>query len=527
MKGQTMKTDDGTRRIWVLDTTLRDGTQSPGAALSPREKGRAARQLERLGVDAVEAGFPAASPSEADGVERVVASTERVAVGALARCVAGDVAAAGKSLSGAGKRGTIHVFLGTSAWQRKWKLRRGEKAILRLIREMVGLAREKSPGGVRFSPEDAMRTERAFLAEAVGTALEAGATEINIPDTVGWAMPGDFSELVPWLRGQVPGLEAVRLTVHTHNDLGLATANSLAALAAGADGVEGTVNGIGERAGNCALEEVAMALAVRAELGMRTGIRTEEITPTSRLLNRLTGLPVAAGKPIVGANAFVHGAGVHQDGVLKCRETYEIFPPESVGRREGSELTLGRHSGRAGFVDHLVRLGVNVESGKLEELYAAFMELADKKKQVYDDDLLELAKEHLSETPKAWRLATVQVTAGNRTIPTATVQLERDGGGGRDSATGGGPVDAVFRAIDRITGKPGELRSFSIQALSRGQDALGEVSILADFGGGTLGAKGSDTDIVVASAKAYLNALNRHLAQGRAARGRRRQRSGL
>lgn len=505
--------EDGTRRIWMMDTTLRDGAQSPGGALSPREKGRLARQLERLGVDAVEGGFPAASKSDWEGVARVAGCTERVAVGALARCVPGDIAAAGKALAAAGKRGTLHVFLGTSPWHRKWKLRKGEKAILRMIRDMVGRAREASPGGVRFSPEDAMRTERAFLAEAVGTALEAGATEINIPDTVGWAMPRDFTDLVPWLRGQVAGLEGVRMTVHTHNDLGLATANSLAALAAGADGVEGTINGIGERAGNCALEEIAMALAVRGDLGMRTGIRTEEITATSRMASRLTGIPVPAGKAVVGANAFTHGAGVHQDGVLKKRETYEIMRPESVGRREGGELALGRQSGRAGFVDRLVRLGVNVEADRLEELYGAFMELAEKKKQVYDDDLVELAREHLSEAPAAWRLGTVQVTAGNRTIPTATVQLEKNGAVKRDSATGAGPVDAVFRAIDRITGKAGELRSFGIQALSRGQDALGEVSVLADFGGGATGAKGSDTDIVVASAKAYLNALNRHLAQ--------------
>ncbi len=500
-------------RVILFDTTLRDGEQCPGATLFPSEKVRIARQLDKLGVDCIEAGFPASSRADDDAV-RMVAEAVRGSVAALARCVPGDIDAAADALSALPPfRALLHVFIGTSAFQREGKLHLSCDALLARIAESVALAKSRC-ARVLFSAEDAFRTDPAFLRDVVRTALDAGATEINLPDTVGYAMPSDFARRLPALRAAVPALADVPLHVHCHNDLGMALANSLAALDAGANVVHCTVNGIGERAGNCPLEELALALHLRPDVHpFRTGVRLEELYPTSRLVAQLTAMPVQAHKPVVGANAFAHESGIHQDGLLKDQRTYEIVSPAAVGRPSGrAELVLGRHSGRAGFVDHIVRLGLNLPPDRLQTLYAAFQALAEKKRIVYDDDLLELLREHLPDVPPVYVLRSLAVSAGTRETPSATVELERDGIVQSATSTGTGPIDAAFRAIDRVSGVAGELKSFSINALTRGQDALGEVALSVCFGTRTIAAKGSDTDIVTASAKAYLNALNRFLA---------------
>jgi len=448
------------RTISLFDTTLRDGEQAPGAALAPHEKVRAALQLERLGVDTVEAGFPASSAADAAAVADVARHTSTVRIAALARALPDDIRAAADALAPAipSGRALLHVFLGTSPLQLK-RLGMAPAEILDRIRSSVALARTLCPV-VLFSAEDATRTSREFLLQALSAALSA--------------------------------------------------------LAAGASVAHVTLNGIGERAGNCPLEELALALATRPDAfpfaAPRLALR--ELYPSSRLVSQLTGYPVPRNKAVVGSNAFAHEAGVHQQGLLKDRDTYEIVHPETIGRAEGYELVLGRHSGRAGFVDHLVRLGLDIPPDRLEALYAAFMELAEKKQTVYDDDLVELLREHLSAVPRVYALRALQVTTGHPSIPTATVRLEKNGAVLQDSATGSGPVDAAFRAIDRIAGVSGELKSFLVQSVTRGQDALGEVSLQVAFAPSAppVSAKGSDTDIILASAKAYLNALNRHLS---------------
>ena len=500
-------------RVVVFDTTLRDGEQCPGATLYPSEKVRIARQLDKLGVDCIEAGFPASSQADADAV-RMVAEAVHASVAALARCVPGDIAAAADALAGLPPaRALLHVFIGTSRFQREGKLHLSKEALLARISESVALAKSRCPR-VLFSAEDAFRTEPDFLCDVVRAALAAGATEICLPDTVGIAMPVDFAKRLSAIRAEVPALEDVPLHTHCHNDLGMALANSLAALDAGASVVHCTVNGIGERAGNCPLEELALALHLRPDAHpFRTDIRLEELYPTSRLVAQLTSMPVQSHKPVVGANAFAHESGIHQDGLLKDQRTYEIVSPAVVGRPSSrAELVLGRHSGRAGFVDHIVRLGINLPPDRLQKLYVAFQALAEKKRIVYDDDLLELLREHLSDVPPVYVLRSLAVSAGTRETPSATVELERDGIVQSATSTGTGPIDAAFRAIDRVSGVTGELKSFSINALTRGQDALGEVALSVCFGTRTIAAKGSDTDVVTAAAKAYLNALNRFLA---------------
>jgi len=346
----------------------------------------------------------------------------------------------------------------------------------------------------------------------VRAVIAAGATTINIPDTVGFTVPNEFRKLLNYLHEHVPELKDVTVHVHCHDDLGLAVANSLAAIESGARGVECTINGLGERAGNCSLEEIAMALKVRGDhYGVQTQINTQELYPTSRLVSQLTGMLVQRNKAIVGANAFAHESGIHQDGILKNRETYEIMRPEDVGVVTGTDLVLGKHSGRAGFAAHLRRMGIRVDSKQLQTVYDAFIALADKKKVVYDDDIIELLREHVSEIPKVYAIRRLQVSAGNQTIPTATVQIEKSGEITQDSATGVGPVEAAFKAIERITGIRGNLVSFGMQAVTHGEDALGEASIQVRFGKDLVAAKGSDIDIVMAAAKAYVSAMNRHL----------------
>ena len=497
--------------VIIFDTTLRDGEQCPGASMGLHEKLQVARQLERLNVGIIEAGFPAASPGDFEAVSRVAAVTKKCRIAGLARCVKSDIDACVAALKPAGRRARIHVFLATSAIHRQFKLKKAKDEIVRQAVEHVKYARQFCKD-VQFSPEDASRTEPEFLAEVVRAVIAAGATTINIPDTVGFTVPNEFRKLLNYLHEHVPELKDVTVHVHCHDDLGLAVANSLAAIESGARGVECTINGLGERAGNCSLEEIAMALKVRGDhYGVQTQINTQELYPTSRLVSQLTGMLVQRNKAIVGANAFAHESGIHQDGILKNRETYEIMRPEDVGVVTGTDLVLGKHSGRAGFAAHLRRMGIRVDSKQLQTVYDAFIALADKKKVVYDDDIIELLREHVSEIPKVYAIRRLQVSAGNQTIPTATVQIEKSGEITQDSATGVGPVEAAFKAIERITGIRGNLVSFGMQAVTHGEDALGEASIQVRFGKDLVAAKGSDIDIVMAAAKAYVSAMNRHL----------------
>lgn len=497
-------------KVVIFDTTLRDGEQSPGASLNHREKLEIAHQLASLGVDVIEAGFPIASPDDFSAVRAVAESVEGPVVCGLARCIRQDIDRCAEAVAPAARR-RIHVFLATSAIHRKYKLRKACSEILKQAAESIRYARTLCPD-VEFSPEDASRTEPEFLAQVVEAAIDAGAGTVNIPDTVGYAVPSEFGALIAYLYRSVPNIRDAVISVHCHNDLGLAVANSLAAVQNGARGVECTVNGLGERAGNCALEEVVMGIKTRRDvLGVRTGIRTRQIHKASRLVSRLTGIHVQRNKAIVGANAFAHEAGVHQDGMLKERRTYEIMRPQDVGMEE-SELVLGKHSGRHAFRHRLTRLGVHLDEAEFEQAYAQFIALADKKKKIYDDDLLMVARDGMMELDGLYVLDYMHVSTGTGTVPTATVRLRNGSEEIQDAACGDGPVDAVLRTIDRITGTKGKLLDYALEAVTVGKDALGEVRVRVSFGRETLSAKAASTDIVEASARAYLSCVNRHLS---------------
>lgn len=497
-------------QVVIFDTTLRDGEQCPGASMRLQEKMQVARQLARLKVDIIEAGFPIASPGDFEAVQAIAKEIKGPEICGLARCLEKDIVRAADAVAPAGRRGRVHVFLATSAIHREFKLKKAKSEIIKQSVAGVKLAK-KFVNSVQFSPEDAARTERDFLAEVVTAAIEAGATTINIPDTVGYAMPDEFGETIGYLFEHVPGIDDVTVHVHCHNDLGLAVANSLAAVKAGARGIECTINGIGERAGNCSLEEVVMAIQTRADnLGIHTGIQSEEIFRASRLVSQLTGMMVQRNKAIVGANAFAHEAGIHQDGMLKHRNTYEIMRPEDVGI-SGTELVLGKHSGRHAFAEHLQDMGFKLKSAELEDAYRRFIDLADKKKHVYDDDIVAIIQERMQDVPQVYSLAYLQVSSGTSTLPTATVRLERNGKLLQDAACGDGPVDAALKTIERIAEVPGVLLDYALQAITQGKDAQGEVTVRVNYGDAVVAGKGSSTDVVEASAKAYLNALNRYL----------------
>ena len=506
----TTKNDDK-NRVWIFDTTLRDGEQCPGATMNLHEKLEVARQLARLNVDIIEAGFPIASPGDFEAVQTIAKTIKGPRIAGLARCLEKDIVRAGEAVAPAGKRGRIHVFLATSAIHRQFKLRKAKHEIVKQAVWGVTQAR-KYVDDVQFSPEDASRTEWDFLVEVCQAVVDAGATTINIPDTTGYAVPWEFGPLFAHLIEHVRGIGKVRLHAHCHNDLGLAVANSLAAVQHGARGVECTINGIGERAGNCSLEEVVMGLRTRADAlpGLWTGIATKEIVRTSRLVSRMTGFVVQRNKAIVGANAFAHESGIHQDGMLKHRQTYEIMKPEDIGLT-GTELVLGKHSGRHALGAHLAKMGFELDEARLEAVYTKFKELADRKKTVFDDDLIALMQEEAEDLPKVFALDYLRVTAGTDALSTATVRLKKGDKTYLDAACGDGPVDATLKVIDRITGIDGTLEDYSLQAVTKGEDAVGEVSVRVRFGSEVITAKGSSTDIVEASAKAYLNALNRHL----------------
>lgn len=521
-----MKTD----RIIIFDTTLRDGEQCPGASMNLRAKLEVARQLARLQVDVIEAGFPVISQGDFDAVHTIAREIKGPIICGLARCVPADIDAAGAALKPAGKRARIHVFLATSKIHREFKLRKARSEILRLAVEGVRRAKAYT-ADVEFSPEDASRTEPDFLVQVCQAVIEAGATTVNIPDTVGWAVPEQFGGLIRHLYDSVPEFRNGKavISVHCHNDLGLAVANSLAAVHAGARQVECTVNGIGERAGNAALEEIVMAIKTRNDYfgQLSCGVNTREIVRTSRLVARMSGLPVQRNKAIVGENAFAHSAGIHQDGILKKRETYEIMNPEEVGWGQ-SELPLTKHSGRAAVAARLRQLGFRMNEADVNAIFARFKAIGDKKKFVYDDDLTALVEDLLTEVHETWALDYLSVTSGSNTVPTATVRLRKLGTGKdnkpvvvQDAGIGDGPVDATLKAIDRLTRTRGRLLDYSLRAVSAGKDALGEVTVKVDFGDGTVvTGKGTSTDIIEASARAYLNAVNRYLANGRKKSGR-------
>ncbi|MGB2965780.1 MAG: 2-isopropylmalate synthase [Phycisphaerae bacterium] len=503
------------KRVLIFDTTLRDGEQSPGASMNLTEKLEVARALDLLGVDIIEAGFPITSRDDFEAVRAIAREVKRPTVAGLARCVPKDIDRAAEAVRDAAKP-RIHVFLATSRIHRKFKLRKARSEILRLSVEAVRRAKA-AVQDVQFSPEDAARTEPDFLAEVVEAVIAAGAGTVNIPDTVGWATPDGFRRVIEHLFEHVPNITKTGIAVHCHDDLGMAVANSLAAVQAGARQVECTVNGIGERAGNAALEEIVMALATRPEAfgGCWTSIRTERLYPTSRLVSRVTGMVVQRNKAVVGENAFAHESGIHADGVLKERTTYEIMDPRSVGLTM-SRLVLGKHSGRHQFRQRLKDLGFRLTPKQVDALFfGPFKELADRKKEVFDEDIEALVENELVTAPEVWRLVGIQVATGTGGMPTATVELEETAKNRRirDAATGDGPVDAIFRAMERLTGVALKLTDYQIRSVTGGKEAQGEVRLEVLHGKRTVAGRGISTDILEASAKAYLSAINRTLTR--------------
>ncbi len=506
-------------RILIFDTSLRDGEQCPGASMNLRQKLEVARQLARLNVDIVEAGFPAASKGDFAAVSQIAREIKGPIIAGLARCTKQDIEAAAGALKPAGKRARIHVFLATSKIHREHKLKKARGEIMHLAVQGVEHART-FVDDVEFSPEDASRTEPDFLIQVCKAAIKAGATTINIPDTVGWAVPQQFAELIRRLSREIIefGTGAATISVHCHNDLGLAVANSLAAVHAGARQVECTVNGIGERAGNASLEEIVMAVKTRSDVfgKLACGVNTRELVKTSRLVSRMSGLSVQRNKAIVGLNAFAHSSGIHQDGILKHRGTYEIMDPHEVGWGP-TELPLTKHSGRAAIAARLNHLGFKLSEAEIATLFAQFKEIGDKKKFVYDDDLATLAETQITTVSPAWTLTYFSATSGSNAVPVAAIRLNHKNSPRDEEATsaGDGPVDAVLKAVDRITKTRGKLMDYSLRAVSQGKDALGEVAVKVCFKKGIITAgKGASTDVIEATAQAYLNAVNRFLQNG-------------
>lgn len=506
--------------ITIFDTTLRDGEQSPGCSMSVDEKLEVAKALVELGVDVIEAGFPIASPGDFEAVQKIARTFgNQSCICGLARCRTEDIDRAWDALKDA-QNVRIHVFLATSAIHREFKLKMAKQEIVRQAVEMVKHTCDrmsqrndiKKPN-VEFSPEDAARTEPDFLCEVVEKAIAAGATTVNIPDTVGYATPSHYFNVIKHLKDHVPNIGQAVISVHCHNDLGLAVANSLAGVEAGARQVECTINGLGERAGNAALEEIVMALRTRNDYyGVSSRINTPKLFPTSRLVSNITGMKVQRNKAIVGQNAFAHEAGIHQHGMLQDRSTYEIMRPEDVGF-VGTNLVLGKHSGRHAFRDRVQSLGYTLDEQTFQKVFDDFIALADKKKDIYDADLVALIETRTYQVPERWKLATFQVFGGMGTIPTATLELvHEDGRKEQDASTGDGPVDAVFKCLERITGVTAKLEQYGVRSVSSGQDAQGEVSVEVEVDGLTYHGKGVSTDIIEASARAYLQALNKAAA---------------
>ena len=496
-------------RVHVFDTTLRDGEQSPGCSMNLEEKVRMARQLEQLRVDVLEAGFPIASAGDFEAVRIIAKTIEHCTVAALARAVKADIDRAWDAIQYA-KKPRIHTFIATSDIHLTHKLKKTKVQVLNDVAWAVKYATSFCED-VEFSCEDASRSDIEFLCEVISAAIEAGAKIINLPDTVGYAVPEEYGKMFQTVKTRVAGIESVLLSAHCHNDLGLAVANSLAAVHGGARQVECTVNGIGERAGNASLEELVMAIKTRGEkLGVFTNVNTEEIYKSSKLLSSLTGMLVQRNKSIVGANAFAHEAGIHQDGLLKSPITYEIMTPQSVGIRH-STLVLGKHSGRHALKQRYVELGYDLPPQELERAYQVFCSIADQKKEIFDEDLIAIVEDRVGDVDDFYQLESIQVSSGTNVKPTATIELRLGDQRLVDSATGDGPVDAAYKAIERITGVVGKLTEYSIKSVSLGRDAIGEVFVRAEFDGVLFNGRAVSTDVITGSAKAYLEALNRSL----------------
>ena len=499
-----------TERVIIFDTTLRDGEQAAGGTLNIHEKLDIAKQLEKLGVDVIEAGFPISSPGDFDAVKLIAKEVRTSAICALARANPKDIDRAWEAVKQA-KHPRIHVFVAASDIHLLHQLKKSREEVLEMSRSMVARAKQYTDD-IEFSPMDASRAEPEYLYQILEAVIDAGATTLNIPDTVGYAIPAEFGNLIEGIFQNVPNIERAVVSVHCHNDLGLAVANSLEAVRRGARQVECTVNGIGERAGNASLEEVVMTIKTRGDLfSLTTGIDTKQIYKTSRLVSELTGFLVQPNKAIVGANAFSHESGIHQDGVIKMPITYEIIDPRLVGI-PASSLVLGKLSGRHAFKERLAELGYSLSEEDFNRAFIAFKELADKKKEITDKDIESLIAEEHRTVSEVYHLDRVQVSCGDRGIPTAAIRvITSDGKVLADAALGAGPVDAVCKAINRLVRVPSVLTEFTVKSVTEGIDAIGEVLIRIESEGVTYTGRGADTDIIVASAKAYINAINRLL----------------
>ncbi|OGP65763.1 MAG: 2-isopropylmalate synthase [Deltaproteobacteria bacterium RBG_16_42_7] len=493
------------RIIKIFDTTLRDGEQSPGASMNVEEKLQLARQLVRLGVDIIEAGFPIASPGDFEAVRRIANEVHGATIAGLARAKEEDIKRAWDAIKDAPEK-RIHTFHSTSDIHLKYQFRVSREEALRRSVEMVKFARSFTED-VEFSPMDATRTELPYLLDVVEAVIEAGASTVNIPDTVGYTIPAEFSSVIKAIKERI-GDKAV-ISVHCHNDLGLAVANSLSAVLNGAGQVECTVNGIGERAGNCSMEEIVMALRTRKDFfNADTNINTKEIIRTSKLFTRITGIPVQPNKAIVGANAFAHESGIHQDGLLKEKVTYEIIKPTDIGLKQ-TELVLGKHSGRHAFRTRLKELGYELGPDEIEKAFVKFKHLADQKKYIFDEDIETLVSEEFARIPEVYSLVDLSITSGTKIKPTAEIKMKVKGKTVQKMAKGDGPVDATYKAISAITKTKSKLLKFEVKSITGGTDALGEVLVTLEENEKTVRGHGSDTDIIVASAKAYINALNK------------------
>ncbi|HJM36493.1 MAG: 2-isopropylmalate synthase [Dehalococcoidales bacterium] len=497
-------------RVIIFDTTLRDGEQAAGGTLNIKEKLESAKQLARLGVDVIEAGFPITSPGDFEAVNLIAKEVRSPAICALARAVPEDIDRAGKALKEAAHP-RIHIFLSSSDIHLVYQLKKSRQEILEMARNMVTRAKEYTDD-VEFSPMDATRTEPEYIYQILEAVIDAGATTVNIPDTVGYTIPDEFGRLISGILKNVPNIRQAVVSVHCHDDLGLAVANSLEALRHGARQVECTINGIGERAGNASLEEIVMAIKTRHDLfNLTTNIDTTQIYRTSRLVSELTGFMVQPNKAIVGTNAFSHESGIHQDGVIKMPITYEIIDPKMVGI-SASSLVLGKLSGRHAFKERLAELGYSLSDEDFSRAFAVFKQLAEKKKTITNKDIESLVAEEQRTVSEIYHLDRIQVSCGDRGIPTAAVRLiGPEGQVIADAALGTGPVDAIYKAINRLVGVTNKLTEFSVKSVTEGIDAIGEVLIRVESDGVTYTGRGADTDIIVASAKAYINALNRLL----------------
>jgi len=495
-------------KIIIFDTTLRDGEQAPGASLNPAEKLEIAHALADLGVDVIEAGFPVSSKGELESVKQIAKAIRGPVICGLARAIKQDIDAGYEAVKYA-KRPRIHVFLATSKIHMQYKLKKAEDEILRLAIWSTKYAK-KYCSDIEFSPEDASRTERQFLFKVVEAVIDAGATTVNIPDTVGYADAVEFGSLIKSIKENVSNIDKAIISVHCHDDLGLAVASSLEAVKNGALQVECTINGIGERAGNASMEEIVMAIKTRRDIfsGLETTINTNQIYKVSRLVSKLTGFAVAPNKAIVGGNAFRHESGIHQDGVLKERLTYEIIRPEDVGFT-GRGLVLGKHSGRHALSERLKELGFKLTAEQLDKVSERFKELTDKKKNIFDDDLISIVEDETKAVKPVWGLESFEINSGTKVSPTASVSLKYKNKIISAKSSGDGPVDACFKAIDKATSIKGELQDYRIEAVTKGKDALGEVSLKLKAKDCVVTARGSSTDIIEASVRAYINALNK------------------